>query len=266
MELQTVSLKEWVKSNESLPITNQVISYPEVGVETLNAVEAEHFWFEVRRRIVLNLLKKNLGVQGVGLDVGCGSGFTTLWLSEHGYPTLGIDAYPIHRHPGNSLGFLKGDIYGIEPQPEFDFVVLLDVIEHIEDDVRFLQQVRKFLKPGGIIVVTTPAFSWLWSSVDKMSGHFRRYTKSSLAKKARAAGFGVEWQSYFYASTLPLYFATRLMSLFFRARKVSNVESMLSPVVNGILRFLVRQEEKALKYGGFPVGSSLFALLRRQEI
>ena len=84
-------------------------------------------------------------------------------------PTIGVDAQTIPCNAVYSPGLLHGDIFAVTPKPEFDFILLLDVIEHIEKDRDFLRHVSQFLKPGGFIVVTTPAFQSLWSPVDVMA-------------------------------------------------------------------------------------------------
>jgi hypothetical protein len=77
-------------------------------------------------------------------------------------------------------------------------VGLFDVLEHIKDDSAFLASVRELLRPGGRIYLSVPAFQFLWSRDDEVAGHFRRYTRRSLAKVFRAAGLQVEYLTYFF--------------------------------------------------------------------
>ncbi len=260
------SLIEWAKTHRQLPdqCDSKTISYPQDGAQHLARIENDHFWFISRRNVILKLLQKHLTIGARGLDVGCGSGFNADYLSGHGFPTVGIDAHEIQRQPGpNTLGLIRGNIFSIEPRAEFDFVTLLDVIEHIDDDQRFLQHVARFVKPGGYVLITVPAFSWLWSSIDTISGHYRRYCKAELRSLAQKANLKVEKQYYFYGSILLLYMASRFLARFQNAKSVNESETLPSPIVNTILKGTLRFEELGLTFGGLPVGSSAFFLLRK---
>lgn len=261
------SLIEWAKTHRELPgqVDSKAISYPQNGAQNLARIESDHFWFTSRRRLILKILKQHLKPKAQGLDIGCGSGFNADFLSNSGFPSVGIDAYEIHRKPGRqTLGFIRGSIFSINPSAEFDFVSLLDVIEHIEDDQKFLEHVSRFIKPGGYILITVPAFSWLWSPIDEMAGHYRRYTKAQLRKLANSANLKIEKQYYFYGSTLPLYMMSRLMTRFKNSQKVSDSESLPSPIVNSTLKVILKLEEAGLALGGLPFGSSAFILLRKE--
>jgi len=256
------------------------IHYPEDGHLRLSSVEEEHFWFTQRRDLVRRLLHRFLpastrsrdpSAAPVGIDVGCGSGYTSVWLTEQGIPTYGQDVYRgfgEFQKQGRGLGFLQGDITKIDPVPEFDFALLLDVIEHIPDDKGFVDHVGKLLKPGGLLIVTVPAFSWLWSSVDDSSGHLRRYVKRDLSAFEGLSGtrFSIEFASYFYGSTLPLYFLSRMaMRLRSGPRDAStSAELTPGPLVNASFKSLLRAEAAVCLATGVPIGSSLVSVLRKR--
>ena len=101
-----------------------MIHYPTEGARELAPLEDDHFWFRTRRAAVHGLLRRHLH-QGtcVGIDIGCGNGTTAGWLTSQGYPTVGLDAYlPVRPL---SAGFVQSDVLCLEPQPRFDFVLLL---------------------------------------------------------------------------------------------------------------------------------------------
>jgi len=244
------------------------IHYPEDGALSLESMELDHFWFVERRKIILTLLKKYLSnfKTSIGIDVGCGSGYTAAWLSENGIPTAGLDAHPGFAKLQNQkrgYGFVQGDIFSIEPRSEFDFVLLLDTIEHIQDDRQFVDQVCKMLKPEGILIMTVPAYQSLWSQVDSQSGHFRRYEKKDLSEFTLRphSKLNLVRAFYFYATTLPLYLLTRkLAKVSFR----SNSEQKPSPLINFVLKALLRFEHHFLTPLNFPFGSSLFAVFKKR--
>jgi SAM-dependent methyltransferase len=268
-----VSLSDIFLRGEDLPTIEGTIHYPVDGHQRLSDIEASHFWFTQRREIVYGLLRrflKNSGNDLRGIDLGCGSGYTAVWLTERGVPTYGLDVYPGFRPlhaQGRGIGFAQGDITRIDPAPEFDFALLLDVIEHIQDHREFVDHVGKVLKPGGILVMTVPAFTWLWSEVDDSSGHLRRYTKRDFGvfERLPTTQFRVEFSSYFYGSTLPLYFVSRVLA---RLRKGEHGAARMAeltpgPWVNACLKALLRIEAAVLFTVGVPVGSSAVVVLRK---
>ena len=260
-----VSIRQLASEGRNLrPVAAAEIHYPESGAGWLQQIEEDHFWFTSRRNLILRLLRRHgLKSSGEGLDIGCGSGFTTGWMNHQGYKTYGIDAYlPPLMRGGASRSFVTGDIFSITPAEEFDFVLLLDVIEHMEDDLKFVDQASRFLKPGGLMIISVPSFKWLWSSVDDAAGHQRRYTKrtlSELASKTRS-GMHLEFQSYYYGTLLPLYLLSRL-----RKNDAKTLKSETSPpgVINSLFKEILKFEMGLLGAGGLPVGSSLFSVLRK---
>jgi SAM-dependent methyltransferase len=86
----------------------------------------------------------------------------------------------------------------------FDLVLALDVIEHIDDDVHALTECRRILRPGGLIIVTVPAFMWLWSPWDEALGHRRRYTAFMLTEAMRRAGLAVHKMTYTFFFVFPI--------------------------------------------------------------
>jgi SAM-dependent methyltransferase len=250
------------------------IHYPEAGSSALAKVEADHFWFTERRAAVLWLLRefsvaKRQQEPICGLDLGCGSGFTSVWLSELGYPTLGVDAhrgFAEYQASGRGFGFLQGDILSLEPKAEFDFLLLLDTLEHIENDRDFLNHAAKALKPGGIVIATVPAFIWLWSAADDRAGHFRRYVRSDLSRFEDLPGskLKIQFASYFYLSTLPLFLLHRSLGRIRHKSIQDDVAPLSSTILNSALKWLLKAEFALARRFTLPVGSSLFVVLQKK--
>lgn len=245
--------------------------YPEEGAHRLANSEESHFWFTERRLFILSLLKRFTKPQATLADVGCGTGYTALWLNHHGYPSVGIDAHPCFKLIQNQsrtsepfLGFLMGDILSTEPEPEFDALLLLDSIEHIEKDEFFLSHVSKMLKPGGIVIITVPAFEFLWSTVDDQSGHLRRYTKKDLKRFESLKDVKLKsvFSSYFYGSLLPLYILSRKL-IKKDASQTPSLETPPHQLVNFMLKMILKVEAVIAKSIGMPIGSSLFVVLKK---
>lgn len=172
-----------------------VAKYPEL--------ERKHFWWATRR-VLVRALVADCFVRGSPtiLDVGCGSGLTGEMFSSLGAFVVGVDVED-HR---DSMGidFVQGDYLSLfEELGAFDVVLALDVIEHFEDEAQVVKALASNLRPGGRLVITVPAYGFLWSSHDETNLHYRRYTKRSLARVLRASGLEVNRLGYVFSGLLP---------------------------------------------------------------
>ena len=143
----------------------------------------------------------------------------------------------------------------------FDMVVALDVLEHVEHDVESLAALRKRLAPGGRMVLTVPAYQFLWSRHDETHHHFRRYTRKSLSEAFDQAGFEIEHLTYYNSFLFPLVAALRLGR---RALGLSETadDQMPSPAVNKVLKTIFSGERKLVSRFSLPFGVSLLAVAR----
>src|SRR5690606_18865966 len=145
-------------------------------------------------------------------DVGCGPGGTTEAYTGDNR-VLAVDASPESmqhaRGRGLSVASMDASRLGVRPG-SCDAVVSLDLIEHVADDLGALREMYAALRPGGVLVVTVPAYQFLWSAHDEAVGHLRRYTRGGLLRIAREAGFEVVLGTYTMSSILPAAMAVRL--------------------------------------------------------
>lgn len=141
------------------------------------------------------LVSRHLGRRVV--EVGCGIGnFTGMLLDRD--VVVAVDVEPAcvqslrERYPGraNLHAFVAEDIRGFARFAP-DSVVCLNVLEHIADDGEALRRMASILSPGGVIVLLVPAFPELFGPIDRNLGHYRRYTRKSLAKLAAECGLHV---------------------------------------------------------------------------
>jgi len=145
----------------------------------------------------------------------------------------------------------------------FDVVGAFDVLEHIEDDVAVLRQMRQAVAPGGGIIVSVPQHQWLWSGVDEYGGHCRRYARRELVEKISAAGLAVEHVTSFMTLVLPAMVAAR-----FRSRDAASLdpaaELKVGTAANALFGFLCACEARAIvRRWSLPVGGSLLAVARK---
>jgi len=253
------------------------------GYRVTLAHQADHWWYRSRRELWLRQVERAAGALGYPsrqleiLDYGCAAGFDLPALARFGV-VHGADvvdageiaalageevardpAIPIHRVP-DDLALLRG---------RFQVVTCLDVLEHMDDDIEGLRAIAGLLAPGGQLIVTVPAYDWLWSGEDVISAHRRRYTRRRLLRVARAAGFEALFCSYFFASVLPAIAAVvwgrRLASR--RWREQSNLDAH-PRWLGGVLHAVTAAEARLVgdERVSLPAGASLVCRLRRREV
>lgn len=261
--------------NEPLPREMQQHTYA-----ILRRVEERHWWFVGRRRIIRSFLERlcrDLKAarveQGRGgpalniLDVGCGTGANLEMLSQFG-EAEGVDV------SGDALSFCQGRGLtnvkqgAAEALPyeadSFDLVTGLDVVEHLDDDLAGLKEMRRVLRSGGRALLFVPAFMFLWGVQDDVSNHRRRYTLKELKRVVREAGFEVERATYVNLS----FFAPILLGrLFMRATRLrpESENNLTIGFLNGVLGKLLGAESVPLRYLNFPFGVSIICVARRIE-
>jgi hypothetical protein len=180
---------------------------------------SRHPWELARLSVVVDLLREKLANQpGFSvLDIGCGDIFFVSALSER-FPE--VDFYAVDTaFTDEIMAELSKEIKGkkirifrsLEDASHYmtkpaDLVLLLDVLEHIEDDNGFLEHLvhHKAMGKGGTLIITVPAFQSLFCSHDHFLGHYRRYTNASLSKVVSHAGFTNLKSGYFFSSLVPL--------------------------------------------------------------
>lgn len=173
-----------------------VTKYPEL--------ERSHFWWRTRRDLVVKLVAGLPFEFPTVLDVGCGSGVTAQILAESGSSVVGVDIDPeMPSMPGERFQYLCGDFLDLSADlGEFDVVLALDAVEHFEDERAVLRAMYTNVRPGGVAIVTVPAYDWLWSSHDTENHHFRRYTRNLLARAMSDVGFTIERVGYLFGGLL----------------------------------------------------------------
>lgn len=179
------------------------------------AVEDRHWWYRGRRRVIRAALEP-LPLDGDArlLDAGCGSGRNMVLLRSLGQVT-GLEPSPASVAVAEQRAVGEVVQGSIESMPfdagRFDLAVALDVIEHLDDDRAALRELRRVVRPGGFLLVTVPAYQWLWSEHDERNRHRRRYTRGRLVAAARDAGWRPLWSSYFNSLLLPAAIAARAL-------------------------------------------------------
>ncbi len=230
--------------------------------------EDKFWWFLVRNRIVYELINNYCKIpeNSTVLDIGCGTGGFTRFLNIQ-YNVIGIDSSQIALDYCRKRG-LSNLYCGILDDFNFkneniQIITLLDVIEHIENDVDILQKSYDLLDNNGYIVITVPAYQWLWSNHDVLHRHYRRYTKKRLVELMQGSGFKVLYTSYF--NTLLFLPAVFLRFIEKITGKTSNSElENPEPALNGIFKIIFGFEQHLLKKIIFPFGLSIIIIAKKE--
>ena len=166
--------------------------------EQYAALERTHWWFRARRRVYFSLLHRHFGHARPrsALEIGSGVGGFLKGLSnfaEH-VQFLDVDARLVaHCSQRGFAGGAVGDVVALPyADRSFDLVCAFDVLQHIRSEDRALAEIRRVLRPGGLMILTVPAYSWLFADVHRTSGRKRRYTRSGLKHVLVDGGFKVE--------------------------------------------------------------------------
>jgi SAM-dependent methyltransferase len=236
-------------------------------------VEDRHWWFVGRRRIFERVLDRRLGPAPGRrrriLDVGCGTGTMLHHLARYG-DAEGVDADAravalchrrgLERVRQAELPLPWGD-------GTFDLVTALDVLEHADDDTALLRELRRVTRPGGMVMVSVPAFRWLWGPQDEISHHRRRYTARELERRVRDSRLELCHLSYFNTLLFPPIAAVRLLRPHRAGSRElrSDFELTRPGRLNDLLGRVFGAEARAVERLRLPVGVSILALARRGE-
>ena len=211
--------------------SSETISYPESGNDDCFEIEENSFWFRHRNDCIIEMVKNSPPIMnGPIFDIGGGNGFVAKGLMNAGWDTVVVEPGASGARNAKKRG-LPHVICATTLTAKFESETLpaigvFDVVEHIEDDVGFLNHLWDLLVPGGMLYVTVPAYQALWSHEDADGGHFRRYRLNNLNKKFSKSGFQLSYSTYIF-SFLPLIIFL-LRTLPFRLNLVSSDQSITS--------------------------------------
>jgi SAM-dependent methyltransferase len=230
-------------------------------------LDQDHWWFIARRRILERLIQRAVRPPNKAriLEIGCGTGHNLAMLKSFGR----VEASELDRcaravankHLPRRVKEAKLPDLSMFERNGFDLIALLDVLEHVPDDLASLRAIHRRLKPGGALLLTVPANPWMWSAHDKAHHHFRRYTKKQLQELFLRSGLEIQLLSYFNTLLYPLVASARLLGKL--TGKTSADDSLPSAPVNALLNKVFGLEAGLIGRVPMPFGVSLVAVVRR---
>jgi SAM-dependent methyltransferase len=236
--------------------------------ERMYRLEDWYWWFVARRTAAVQFLKDHAPEEGPLriLDAGCGTGGLLDVLSQ--WPdaeVTGID------FAGEALSFcrqrghrrLAGSDLTVLPfrSDSFDVVTALDVLEHIQNDARALEEIFRVLRPGGILVASVPAYQFLWGPHDEALHHFRRYNAGQFAEVVNKSGLRVERETYLLSALFPVAALMRLASK--RRSHGSAGLPQVGPLLNRTLLGIQNTELAVARKVSLPFGLTVLAVARK---
>lgn len=235
----------------------------------LAKLDKSYWWFLVRHRIVRRLITRALGRKPAGiLDIGAGAGGFLSEMVDEGFmaraDVLALEPSPEAQEvlAARELPILNAplsDLATVEVQPFPEVVTLLDVLEHLDEPVRTLQDIARRLPEGGHVVILVPALPFLWSRWDELLHHRRRYTRRTLREHLVQGGFDIVALQYCFAGiTLPAWYRAR----FGMASAAAGQFARVSPWLNSLLTLVFDLESR---FPWWPFGTTLAAAARRRS-
>jgi SAM-dependent methyltransferase len=236
----------------------------------LEAIEDRHWFYMGKRHIVFDCLRKSRALQRQALLVDCGAG-TGRFVREARAVCEAIavddheESLAIARRQLGEAAVRRGSCVALPfTDDAADIVTALDVIEHVEADADAVQEMTRILKPGGVMVVTVPAFQALWSNWDVVLHHFRRYRRSRLRALLSSAGMEVQRCDYINVAASPAVWMSRKWRAFFpRAQSSVRMEEQMPPAWLNRLLFDTFVLPACQTVVSFPFGVGLLAVARK---
>jgi len=233
----------------------------------MRETEDHHWWFVGRRQILHSVLDQlSLPADCHILDIGCGTGGNLATYRKFG-TVEAMELDPEARHLADARGICEVQKGALPDQIPFpanyaDLIMLTDVLEHIDDDLATLEALRERLKPGGRIVLTVPAFQFLWSQHDEELHHKRRYRRYPLIRLAESAGLKVDYISYCNFWLFPMIASVRLLQMVLQLKM--NDHEAPSLTINRLFKGIFSSEARLIPHMNLPFGVSLIAVLENK--
>ncbi|MCS6886461.1 MAG: class I SAM-dependent methyltransferase [Acidobacteriota bacterium] len=233
-------------------------------------LENDYWWFVARRNLVVevvNTLLAGYDYKASIFDVGCGTGATLEAIQQYG-EVFGTDMAQAAIEFCRKRGLQRLAISRLEQlgylSESFDLVTALDVLEHVDQDLKAMAEIYRILKPGGAVVITVPAYGFLWSEHDEALHHRRRYAAYELRNKLSLVGFEIERCSYFISTLFfPILIIRILQGIFKKSTHPKTSLVRLPKLVNSLLIYLLKIEQLIFRYINLPFGVSLVCIAKK---
>jgi ubiquinone/menaquinone biosynthesis C-methylase UbiE len=232
------------------------------------SLEKSHWWFTGRRRLLKDLLLSlKIHRNSLVIDVGCGVGSNLTLLKSMGFEMIGIDSeiYSLSfakKIPEVSL--INGDLLRLPIKSNsIGLIIATDILEHLNEDTIGIKEIHRVLAHRGMVVLTVPAFKFLWGTQDMVGMHKRRYSKNEILGKIEQVGFKILKSSYFnFFLFIPIFIARYIIRSL--GLKITSENEINLPLINFFLKAIFSAEHYILKYFSFPFGVSIYCIAQKK--
>ncbi len=235
-------------------------------------IESFYWWFIARRKLIREVVSthSNDPAHTTILDVGCGTGLNHEMLSEFGlvFGTDSSEEALKFSRKRNVQNLVLSDAEALQFADEtFEVVTALDVLEHVNDDLKALAEIWRVTKPDGLLIITVPAYGFLWSEHDEALHHRRRYAAHELRNKLVNAGFEVERSTYFISLLFfPILFMRIVQNLRKQSLRPRTSHVILPKWLNALLVKILDFERWFLRFSNLPFGVSIVCTARKPSL
>ena len=233
-----------------------------------NEIAETYWWFVGRRAIVESMLRRFAKRSRVAVDVGCGTGRNMQLLSNYSDCVIGFDfsrvAVSLAASQGHRVACADCNAMPLA-DASADLLSALDVLEHLDDDMRGLREFHRILKDNGLLLLTVPAYRFLWSEHDEALWHRRRYVASEIHVKLTCCGFRVLKRSYgVFFAFFPILFYRIFRGLFPKDPLAPRASHVILPApLNKLLTGLLKIEGWMMGALNLPWGTSIIILAHK---
>lgn len=234
----------------------------------LDKYESSHWWHVYKRAVLTDMFDKYIPKRRVKiLDAGCGVGGTIKVLQKYG-SVIGIDPDDSALSYCKKIGIrnvFKDDVEHLKYKNEFDVITLFEVLEHVDED-KCLSSISKAIKGNGLLILSVPAYQWMWSNWDTIIHHKKRYTKQSLSNALKKHGFKIKRITHLFSFlVIPVFILRKIKDIIYKQNYPSDLRVGSSSIVNRVMSIFTYIEYEILKKSGIPFGLSILVVAQKES-
>ena len=258
-------------------VASAYTDYPDSGFDLTDENAESSFWVSSRNRLFKSIVQSHLLPTGKTrfLEIGCGTGdFIRQIVQNESLEITGSEIYlkglVYAKKNLANVEFVQFDVTQGKIDQQFHTITAFDVIEHVDDDSAALFNINQMLENNGVLILSVPQHMFLWSRLDEIVKHKRRYSRQELVSKLEANGFDIVYATSFLFILFPLMLVSRL---FDKGGDNSKSDELalekrvkFSGVLNTLFDFFMRIDERLIKMGAsLPFGGTLVVVARKRQ-
>ncbi len=233
--------------------------------------EKKHFWFHHRKKIILSYLKKFVPNRNVSiLEIGAGTGNIAGEIISSGYKNYSVGELHVsgleYAKTYGCSKLYQFDVYSSPFKNHFDVICMFDVLEHLTEDEKVLKTLNDMLKPGGLVILTLPAFNFLWCNIDAVSGHKKRYIREDIKSLSSKTKFSILKNKYFFSNIFPFLILRSLINKKASKKTIEDSTGLkISPFFNTLMKLFCFHEYVFFRNISTIPGGSIIAVLKKDK-